>query len=144
MEYKTQNTVSKFQIKHKLFKTQKFVLLGFLTSFVWSLCVLCFVFSVVAVPFTVFALKPDGSPENLTEFVNNFTRVLNVVVPFIAGFGFFGFITGVLKYANAGGDEERLGKAKQLIAYGLLGMLVMFSFWGLAKILTATYLSVGV
>lgn len=91
----------------------------------------------------VFALKPDGSAENLTEFVNNFTKVLNVIVPFVAGLGFFGFLTGVLKYANAGGDEERLSHAKQLIAYGLVGMFIMFSFWGLAKILAGSYLGEG-
>ena len=98
----------------------------------------------ISYPLVTFAAAPLTTPRNLTEFVNNFTTILNVIVPFVAGFGFFGFITGVLKYVNAGGDEERLGKAKQLIAYGLIGMLVMFSFWGLAKILAATYLAVGV
>lgn len=91
-----------------------------------------------------FALKPDGSAENLTEFVNNFNTILTPIFLFVAGFSFFGFVTGVLKYANAGGDEERLGKAKQLIAYGLVGMLIMFSFWGIAKILAATYLGEGI
>lgn len=84
------------------------------------------------------------SPTNLSEFVNNFIAVLNVVIPFAMFFGFFGFLVGVLKYVGAGGDEERLGKAKQLIVYGLIGLLVMFSFWGLAKLLANTYLSLGV
>ena len=91
-------------------------------------------------PFACFAALTQ--PTNLTEFVNNFIFFINILVPFIMGFGFFGFITGVMKYANAGGDEERLGKAKQLIAYGLVGMLVMFSFWALAKILANSYFTV--
>lgn len=90
----------------------------------------------------VFAAAPLATPTNLTEFVNNFNTILTPVLFFVAGFGFFGFIAGVLKYVGAGGDEERLGKAKQLIAYGLVGMLIMFSFWGLAKILAGTYLAV--
>ncbi|MDO8482436.1 MAG: hypothetical protein Q7S86_01295 [bacterium] len=94
--------------------------------------------------FTFAAWNVGDEPTNLTQFVNNFTSVLNVLVPFVAGFGFFAFVTGVLKYVNAGGDEERLGKAKQLIAYGLVGMFIMFSFWGLAKILAASYLAVGI
>lgn len=103
-----------------------------------------FVFSYI--PVFVFAAewKVGDEPTNLTQFVNNFTSILNVLVPFLMGFGFFGFVTGVLKYVNAGGDEERLGKAKQLIAYGLVGMLIMFSFWGLAKILSGSYLGEGI
>ncbi|MBI2475974.1 MAG: hypothetical protein HYV67_01915 [Candidatus Taylorbacteria bacterium] len=87
-------------------------------------------------------MTADGRPENLTDFVHNFIAILNPVVAFLALFGFFGLFTGVLKYVGAGGDEERLGKAKQLIVYGLVGMLVIFSFWGLARILAKTYLGV--
>jgi len=91
--------------------------------------------------FPIFALALE-EPKNLTEFVNNFISVLNLVVAFAAFFGFFGLITGILKYTGAGGDEERLGKARQLIIYGLIGMLIIFSFWGIAKLLAKTYLGV--
>ncbi|MCR4311209.1 MAG: hypothetical protein NUV54_01410 [Candidatus Taylorbacteria bacterium] len=94
-------------------------------------------------PGVTFGATSLQTPSNLTEFVNNFTVILNVLLPVIAGFGFFGFITGVLKYANAGGDEERLSKAKQLIAYGLVGMFIMFTFWALAKIVANSYFLVG-
>ena len=93
-------------------------------------------------PIFASALTPAGEPENLGEFVSNFIDVLDVVVMFLAGFGFFGFVIGVLKYVGAGGDEERLGKAKQLIIYGLVGMLIIFSFWGIASLLAKTYLGV--
>ena len=95
-------------------------------------------------PTVAFALNPDGSAENLTEFIDNFIRILNPIILFVAGLCFFGFLLGVLKYTGAGVDEERLGKAKQLIVYGLVGMLVLVSFWGLARILAGTYLMVGV
>jgi len=92
-------------------------------------------------PILAFATNnASGQPQNLTDFVNNFISVLNYVVPFIATFGFFGFLTGVLKYVGAGGDEERLGQAKQLIVYGLIGLLIIFSFWGIASIFAKTYL----
>lgn len=90
-------------------------------------------------PVMAFALT---TPKNLTEFVNNFIAMLNPVILFVVSFAFFVFITGLLKYVGAGGDEERLGKAKQLIIYGLLGMLIIFSFWGLASIIAKTYLGV--
>ena len=88
-------------------------------------------------PLFVFALD---TPKNFTEFVNNFISILNPVIFFVVGLGFFGLIIGLLKYVGAGGDEERLGKAKQLIIYGLIGMFIMFSFWALAQIIAKTYL----
>ena len=91
--------------------------------------------------FPVIAFALD-TPKNLTEFVDNFIKVLGPVTFFVAGLGFFGLVTGLLKYVGAGGDEERLGKAKQLIVYGLIGMFIMFSFWALAQIIAKTYLGV--
>jgi len=96
-------------------------------------------------PSPVFA-DPLKQPTNLTEFVNNFLSILNGngtimsgVITFVVGFCLFGMMTGIIKYAGAGGDEERLGKAKQLIVYGLLGTFIALSFWGLATLLTRTY-----
>jgi len=89
-------------------------------------------------------------PKNLTEFVNNFQKILNGdlahgtigITQFIFGFCFFGMLTGVLKYVGAGGDEERVGKARQLISYGLLGMVIASTFWGLASLIAKSYLGV--
>ncbi|MBU6389934.1 hypothetical protein KGQ31_00095 [Patescibacteria group bacterium] len=92
-------------------------------------------------PISVFALT---TPKNLTDFVNNFIVILNYLIPFIVGFAFFGFMIGLLKYVGSGGDEERLSQGKQLIVYGLVGMVIAFSFWGLAKIIANTYLALGV
>lgn len=101
-----------------------------------------------SLPFLTFAqlagpaMNGLESPKNLTQFVNNFITILNPMLFFIAGFGFFGLITGILKYVGAGGDEERLGKAKQLIVYGLIGMLIIFSFWGIVNLFARSYLGV--
>ncbi|MES2087475.1 MAG: hypothetical protein V4467_00625 [Patescibacteria group bacterium] len=93
-------------------------------------------------PFLAVAATPATPSRNFSEFVLNFINILGDVTMFVAGLGFFGLLTGILKYSGAGGDEERLGKAKQLIIYGLLGMFIIFSFWGLARLLANTYLGV--
>ncbi len=110
----------------------------------YSRTIRMFVFSVfLFAPSFTFAVALT-TPNNLTEFVNNFLTILDPVIFFVAGLGFFGMLTGILKYVGAGGDEERLGKGKKLIIYGLVGMFIMFSFWGLAKILANSYIPVGV
>lgn len=90
-------------------------------------------------PVFVFA---QTTPTNLTQFVNNFSRVLNVVIPFVIGFGFLGLLTGVLKYIGSGGDEEGMTKGRQLIVYGVIGLFVTMTFWGAAHLLAKTYLGV--
>ena len=102
-----------------------------------------FVFSYGLFPLFTFAQwKLGDKPTNLTQFVQNFISILNPVILFAALFGFFGIITGILKYVGAGGNEERLGKARQLIIYGFLGLLVIFSFWGIANLLAKTYFGI--
>ena len=104
--------------------------------------VIAYAVASLLVPCFSFAYTSQGYPENFLEFVNNFMKAINIVLPFVMGFGFFGIFTGLLKYVSAGGDEERLGKAKQLIVYGLIGIVILFTFWGLAKLLAKTYLGV--
>lgn len=87
-------------------------------------------------------------PKNLTDFANNFNMILNGgagwigITQLLIGFCFFGIIIGILKYSGAGGNEEKLGEGKQLIMYGIIGLFIAFTFWGLAKLLAKTYLGV--
>lgn len=98
-------------------------------------------------PLGVFAgaLNP---PQNLADFANNFNKILNGgagwigITQLLIGFCFFGIIIGILRYSGAGGNEEKLGEGKQLIFYGIIGLFIAFTFWGLAKLLAKTYLGV--
>lgn len=98
-----------------------------------------------AVPAAALAATPPAlsEPGNLSEFVANFASIANFwIIGFLIGFGFFGVLIGLMTYAGAGGNEERMGKARARIIYGLIGMFVMFSFWGIVHLLTKTYLGV--
>jgi len=63
----------------------------------------------------------------------------NVLVPVIFALAFIVFIWGIFRYFIAGAeDTESQKKGKQLIIYGLIGFVIMFSVWGLVNILTNT------
>ena len=49
------------------------------------------------------------------------------------------FLYGILKYITAGDDEEKRGKMKNVMIYGIIGLFVMISFWGIVNILINTF-----
>src|SRR3989338_7855311 len=49
------------------------------------------------------------------------------------------FLYGILKYITAGDDEEKRGKMKNIMIYGIIGLFVMISFWGIVNILINTF-----
>ena len=68
-----------------------------------------------------------------------------VVIPVIFGLAFLVFIWGVVKYffikpsgADSFSDRGGYGEGRQFILWGLLGMVVLFSVWGLVNMLLST------
>ena len=66
-------------------------------------------------------------------------KILNQVVILLIGFAVVFFLYGILKYITAGEDEERRNKMKNLMIYGIIGLFVMISFWGIVNILVNTF-----
>ena len=52
------------------------------------------------------------------------------------------FIWGVVQYISAGGDDEKIAKGKKHMLWGIIGLAVVASAWGMAKIIT-NYLGAG-
>jgi uncharacterized membrane protein YidH (DUF202 family) len=46
---------------------------------------------------------------------------------------------GVVKYVSSGENEEERKKGKDLIVYGIIGLFVMVSVWGLVNLLAGTF-----
>ena len=49
------------------------------------------------------------------------------------------FLYGILKYIARGDDEESQKKGKNIMIYGIIGLFVMVSFWGIVNILINTF-----
>lgn len=66
--------------------------------------------------------------------------VLNVVVvPVIITLAFVVFISGVIRYFFINGDEEgSRAQGREFVMWGLIGMVVLFSVWGLVNIVLST------
>lgn len=69
--------------------------------------------------------------------------LLNQVIKVVIGIGVLVFIYGVLKYVGAGDDAEKVKQGRNFIIYGIVGIFVMLSVWGLVFIITNTFFRFG-
>lgn len=75
------------------------------------------------------------------QFVNTIvSSINNLVVPIIFALAFLTFIWGVFDlFFLSVGDIQKQSKARSFILYGLIGMAILFSVWGLVSILLNTF-----
>ncbi|MES2023208.1 MAG: pilin [Patescibacteria group bacterium] len=64
--------------------------------------------------------------------------LLNTVVPVLIALGVVYFIWGVVTYVVAG-DEEAKKTGRDRMIYGIIGLVVIVSIWGLVSILKSTF-----
>ena len=65
--------------------------------------------------------------------------ILNLTVQVLIAAAVVLFLFGVVKYIASGEDETKRKEAKSYIVYGIIGLFVMVSVWGLVGILTGTF-----
>ncbi len=75
------------------------------------------------------------------HFVQNILLLVNqVIVPLIFAIAFLTFIWGIFNYFFLStGDAAKQGQARSFMIYGILGMVVLFSVWGLVSISLNTF-----
>lgn len=83
----------------------------------------------------------DGEPGTITTIgglIRQFNRILNILAPFLISLGVFIVIWGVFKYLSGSADEEKRAQARQFIVWGVVGVFIMTSVWGLVSIMVNT------
>jgi len=90
--------------------------------------------SLLALP--VFA----ASPKDFKELINNvfINGIFRPLVPFLIGLAVIVFIYGVLLLMLSEGGEKK-EEGKQFMIWGIVGIFVMVSVWGLVYILRDTF-----
>ncbi|MFZ2310065.1 MAG: hypothetical protein WAW11_00795 [Patescibacteria group bacterium] len=78
----------------------------------------------------------EKSPlETATALINTamlFLGIIAVCIVLLAGF----------KWMTAGGNEDKVGEAKKLMASGVIGLIILLSAWGIAKYVIKTSIAV--
>lgn len=65
--------------------------------------------------------------------------LLNRAVPILIAFAVVYFLYGVFSYIMASDDDDKRGKAKNVIVYGIILIFVMVSVWGLVNLLVGSF-----
>jgi len=88
--------------------------------------------------FALPALALAQGVRDASTLFNKVTNILNAIIPIVISLAVVVFIIGIFRYVIAG-DEESKGNAKSLILYGVIGIFVMISVYGLVRILVNTF-----
>ena len=65
--------------------------------------------------------------------------ILNPLIGLVFAVAFLIFFWGIFQFIRAAGSDKERGEAKKKITYGLLGMFIMFSAYGLIRIILTTF-----
>ena len=86
------------------------------------------------------ARAAEINTSELTSFVESILGAIDsVVIPAIFAIAFLVFIWGIFRYFIAGAaQEEKREEGKKFLMWGLIGFVVMFSLWGIVRILVDT------
>jgi len=71
---------------------------------------------------------------------NGIIGILNtIVVPIIFALTFVAFLWGVVQYYFLNADDEKARTSgRQFVLWGVLGMVLLFSIWGVVNVLLST------
>ena len=64
---------------------------------------------------------------------------VKTLLPFVISLAVLVILWGVFNYIAGAGDEEKRAQAKQYIIWGIIGLFVMVSVWGLVNVLKNTF-----
>jgi uncharacterized membrane protein YidH (DUF202 family) len=90
---------------------------------------------------TTYSAPKDsgGVLTNISGVLARLGNLMNLIIPFLVGLAVFIIIYGILGYISFSADEEKRKQARDFIAWGVIGVFLMLSVWGLVTILLNTF-----
>lgn len=74
------------------------------------------------------------------SLVSTFVRLIQSAVGVLIVLALLLFLYGLVRYMMGIGDEEKQKESREYIVYGVIGLFVMVSMWGLVSVLTSTFI----
>src|SRR3989338_10230158 len=86
-----------------------------------------------------FVASAGTSVSSLGDLLGVFMTIINALMPFIVALAVLFFIWGVFQFVMAAGDEEARTAGRDKMIYGIIGIFVMVSVWGLVNLLQGSF-----
>ncbi|MFA6397809.1 MAG: hypothetical protein WDK96_03115 [Candidatus Paceibacterota bacterium] len=94
--------------------------------------------SLVFLPVVAFAQILPSQSTDATDVLVIVKNIINTIIPIAIALGVVYFIFGVIKYVTAKDDKSKQ-EARDVMIYGIIGLFVIVSIWGLVAILNNTF-----
>jgi heme/copper-type cytochrome/quinol oxidase subunit 2 len=79
------------------------------------------------------------TPKNLTEIIGLFTNIGLAIIPFLGAVAFLVFVWGVARFIRSAGSEKEIKDSKNLIIWGIIGLFVLITIWGIITFLRGEF-----
>lgn len=93
--------------------------------------------AIIAAPGLAFAQSACGTGD-IGAILCRIAELINQIMPILIALGVVYFIWGVITYV-IGNDEEAKSRGRNAMIWGIIGLLVVVSIWGLVSILKNTF-----
>lgn len=80
-----------------------------------------------------------AEPQNLTEIIGLFTSIGLSIIPFLGAVAFLVFVWGVARFIRSAGNEKEIKDSKNLLIWGVIGMFVLITIWGIISFLQTEF-----
>jgi len=86
-----------------------------------------------------FLLPIIALAQTLATELGIVVKIINALMPFIVGLAVLFFMWGVFQFIKSSGNEDELTEGRNRMIYGIIGIFVMVSVWGLVNLLDKTF-----
>lgn len=78
-----------------------------------------------------------AAPQNLGALITAAQGLINPLIGLLSGVAVLAFVWGIVKYIASAGDEKSKQSGKNIMIYGVIGLFVLFSFWGIVQFINS-------
>ena len=77
--------------------------------------------------------------DSLDDIINLFIDLGLKLIPFLGAIAFFMFLIGVGRFIRAAGNEKELKESKNLLIWGIIGLFVLMTVWGIVAFIRGEF-----
>lgn len=78
-------------------------------------------------------------PTTLTGVIEMFTDLGLSLIPLLGAIAFLVFVYGVAKFIRSAGSEKDLKDSKNILIWGVIGLFVLVSVWGIITFIRSEF-----
>ena len=75
----------------------------------------------------------------VTSIINLFTDIGLKIIPLLGAVAFLAFVLGVARFIKSSGSDKDSKDSKNLLIWGLVGMFVLVTIWGIISFLRGEF-----